>query len=313
MKKIYKSIFLIALAAIGFSCADESLDPIKLKEVKKGTILALRGQALDNLYNQGIPIAEVFPKIATGTEKFTFEAEILALDPATVASVDVFVIKKVGAASERILMTNVPFGSFTTGAYLHPSTTITLNFPDALTAIGITPTFPLPQASVDILLSTYKFGIAVETDINLVDGTKVLASDIVAAGLFGSNQFYPAMVMTWAMTDYCPYDASIWGGSWVGTEIPGSVDDNTLTQDGADPNKYIMDNWWGDGVDAYIIFTPSTDPSTQIVTVPTQTTSEGGVASGTGTYNQCLGEFTLNAKYVLGGTTYNFLYVFTRP
>jgi hypothetical protein len=319
MKKIYNSIFLIALAAIGFSCADESLDPIKLKEVKKGTILALRGQALDNLYNKGIPIAEVFPRIATGTEKFTFEAEILALDPATVASVDVFVVKKVGTASERIPLVNVPFASFAAGAYLHPSTTITLNFPDVLTAIGIAPTFPLSTTSIDILLGTYGFGIPIEVDMNLVDGTKVLASDIVAAGLFGSNQFYPAMVMTWAMTDYCAYVEDSWGGQWFGDEVgvgvfspPGG--DNVGVFVKLAPHTWRMDNFFGDGPGVYatIVFSPSTNPDEQIVKylndpgLTYQLTSEGGKLSGSGTYNQCLDEFSLNTTYDATKWIYNF-------
>jgi hypothetical protein len=101
MKRIYNIVLLIALMAVGFSCADTSLDPLKFTEVKKGTIIALRGAALNNLYVKGVPVAEVFPRIINGTEKFVFETEILATDPATVASVDVFALKKVGTATER--------------------------------------------------------------------------------------------------------------------------------------------------------------------------------------------------------------------
>ena len=150
-------------------------------------------------------------------------------------------------------------------------------------------------------------------DLNLTDGTIIPAADIVAAGLFQSNQFYPAQILTYTVTDYCSYDASTWGGNWIATETPGSVDPGKMTQDGVDPNKYVFNNWWGDGVDAYMIFSPSTNPGDQIVEVPKQTTSEGGEASGKGTYNQCLDEFTINAKYVIGGGTYEFIYSFARP
>ena len=49
MKKIYSNTLLLALLAIGFSCADPDLDPLSIDKVQKGTILALRGQALKNI------------------------------------------------------------------------------------------------------------------------------------------------------------------------------------------------------------------------------------------------------------------------
>jgi hypothetical protein len=49
MKKIIKSIVGVLFIAFVFSCADDSLDPLQSKAVKKGTILALRGTQLDNI------------------------------------------------------------------------------------------------------------------------------------------------------------------------------------------------------------------------------------------------------------------------
>jgi hypothetical protein len=114
---------------------------------------------------------------------------------------------------------------------------------------------------------------------------------------------------------YVPFNAASWAGDWDGTEdgaCCSSVDANTLTQDTTNPNKYIMDNFWGDHVDAYIIFSPSTGLGDQVVTLPEQTTSEDGVASGSGTYDQCAGTFTIATKYVIGGGTYEFDYIFHR-
>jgi len=115
----------------------------------------------------------------------------------------------------------------------------------------------------------------------------------------------------------CDYTATDWSGDWgaeeVGTGV-GGTDDNTLTQDDTDPNKFTMNNFFGDGVDAYITFTPS--PSKywdQVVTLPKQTTSEGGVASGTGYYDSCLGTFYINTTYVIGGKTITWAYNFSRP
>ena len=114
---------------------------------------------------------------------------------------------------------------------------------------------------------------------------------------------------------YSPYNASSWVGDWGGDEVGaccGGTDDNTIRQDTSNPNKFIMDNFWGDGVDAYIIFTPSTSLTDQVVTLPTQTTSEGGIASGTGTYEQCYGTFTIATSYKLGTKTYTWQYNFHR-
>jgi hypothetical protein len=114
----------------------------------------------------------------------------------------------------------------------------------------------------------------------------------------------------------CTYTPASWTGKWGGDEVGaccGGTDKNNITEDTTDPNKFIMDNFWGDGVDAYIIFAPSTTLATQTLTLPMQTTSEGGVASGTGTYDQCRGTFTINTTYDLPGVgTFNWQYNFHR-
>ena len=106
MKTLKYSMVLFALVAFVFSCTDDSLDPVQIKNVRKGTILALRGTQLDNLYNKGIPGAEVFPKIMTGAEKFTFDADFWSENNNSLASVDVSVIKKVGATRSRVYPIN---------------------------------------------------------------------------------------------------------------------------------------------------------------------------------------------------------------
>src|SRR5215510_10709862 len=116
MKKILSSLFLVAFVA--FSCADESLDPYQIDKIQKGTLLALRGTQLSNIYDAGLPGAEFFPKAITGDEKFEFDAEYLSEDPTTLASFDVYVIKrtKVGntITRDRIFVKNVPFSEFKT-------------------------------------------------------------------------------------------------------------------------------------------------------------------------------------------------------
>lgn len=114
------------------------------------------------------------------------------------------------------------------------------------------------------------------------------------------------------VTDYVPYQAN-WAGDWIGTEdglCCGGDDANTLTQDPTDPNKFVMDNFWGDHVDAFILFKPSTNWSDQTVSLPEQTTSEGGLASGEGNYDQCRGTFQIATTYILDGDTAIFDYYF---
>lgn len=102
------------------------------------------------------------------------------------------------------------------------------------------------------------------------------------------------------ISDYAPFNAASWTGAWVATEDGAccSGDDaNTLRADPDDPNKIIMNNYWGDHVDVYMIFDPSTNALDQTVTIPEQETSEGGLAYGTGTYDQCRGTFVIAASY----------------
>lgn len=115
---------------------------------------------------------------------------------------------------------------------------------------------------------------------------------------------------------YCTYDPAVFTGVWKGDEVGSccsGTDTNNITQDPSDHNKLIMDNFWGDGVDAYFILTPSTSSSQyydQKIIMPTQTTSEGGVASGTGYYDICRSQFTIATTYVIGNKSYAWQYNF---
>lgn len=320
MKKKYL-LFLIALFAIVISCTDKSLDPLQFDKIKKGTLLVLRGDALQNLYFDGAPIAVAAPEAVTGNETFEYDAMYLAADPKTLASIDIFVIKGSGANTSRVLMTNIPASTFSTdGTYTGPWTHVSLKFFDILTNLGLDNTLDsngkLPAATVTALLhGDYKFGINIETDVNLTDGSKVPASDIVASGLFQSDQFYPAMKLNYPMIGFCPLDMTTWAGTYVSVEAPGSTEDNKVTRD-ADvinhPNRLHMDNFWGDGPgnDVYWDMLPSTSPFDQVINVPDQTSTEGGQVTQTapGSYDQCTGSMVLKVAYTIGGATYKFTY-----
>lgn len=112
---------------------------------------------------------------------------------------------------------------------------------------------------------------------------------------------------------YCPYNPSFFTGSWNGDEIGtcciGS-DTNNFVNFAVRPDSLIMDNWWGVGMTAYMLLHPSTSVFDQTLTLPTQTTGEGGIASGTGTYDQCRGTFVIDAFYTIRGRTYHWQYHF---
>lgn len=199
MKSIIKSILILTLIAVGFSCSDPELDPLQQTFVLKGTIIALRGDQLDAIYWNGDDYgAGFYYNAVTGTETFDYDAELLAEDPNSLESVDIFVIKKLTATtSERLLLTNVSGSTFKTDdTYRGPWTSISLKLSDILTKIGADLSTPAGQAA---FFALYETGIKMESDLNLKDGTKVLAKDLVASGLFDSDQFYPAMKMTYGV------------------------------------------------------------------------------------------------------------------
>lgn len=316
MKRILYSLMIVGLLSVVYSCKDDSLDPLQVNNVKKGKLLALRGAQLQNVYVLGKPGAEFFPRIATSADVFKFDAEFLAENPSSLESIDIFVLKANGTATpDKVLVQNVPFSAFKKDAtYPNPWVTVSIPLADILNKLGLTNTFPLSAPTVNTLLTTYKFGINLWTDLNLTDGTKALAENVVAAGLFQSNQFYPAQKLVYTVTDYCSYVASSWAGAYTVNEIYSNTvyGPYTLnfTQDGTNPNRFNTTNFWDSGYTAYMVFSPSVNPSTQTVTFPAQTVGGGGTIDpgSTGTYDQCTGILNINLVYKEGAASYPFRY-----
>jgi hypothetical protein len=197
MKNIIKSLLVFSLTIIGFSCTDPDLDPLQSEKVLKGTLLALRGPQLDAIYFDGDAYGAAFYYNAvTGTETFDYDAEFLAEDPTSIESVEIFVIKR--PSKERISLTTIAGSTFAKGDYRGPSISVSLTLASILTKIGADLSTPAGQ---DAFIALYKDGIQMESDLTLKDGTKVLAADLVAAGLFDSDQFYPAQKMIYGVED----------------------------------------------------------------------------------------------------------------
>ena len=81
MKKIINKISVLLLLAFAMACVDESKDPVKFNEIKKATILALRGDALDAI-NETDPACSnsFFRNNITGDEVFSYEVDYLSED-----------------------------------------------------------------------------------------------------------------------------------------------------------------------------------------------------------------------------------------
>jgi hypothetical protein len=123
-----------------------------------------------------------------------------------------------------------------------------------------------------------------------------------------------ALVAKVTDTDYGPFDRSYWLGAFTGDEhgtcCEGGHDKQVFRIDPSNPNAIIMNNFWGDGVDAQIVFTPSTNKNDQVITIPAQTTDDPGtITAATGTYDQCSQTIEFEAiPYTVGGKTYTFGY-----
>jgi hypothetical protein len=304
MKKLVYSLLTLIILSTVYSCKDDSLDPLQVGKIQKGKLLALRGTQLQNIYFVGKPGAEVFPKIATAADQFSFEGEYLSDDPNSLESIDVFVLKANGTATpDKVLLTNVPFSSFKDdGKYRNPYVSVTVPLSEILSKLGLSNTFPLSTGTINALLTTYKFGINIWTDLKLKDGTIAAAEKVVASGLFQSDQFYPAQKLVYTVTDYCSYSAPFWTGTFTANEIYSSgvygPYNLAFTRIGS-TNQFQTSNFWDFGLTAYMEFTVSSNPSTQTVIFPVQNVGGGGsIEPGSkGTYDQCTGVINVNLIY----------------
>jgi hypothetical protein len=278
---------------------------LKTKEVKKGKLLALRGTQLDNLYNQVVNGAEFFPRVISGEETFDFDAEYLSDDPKSLESFDIYAVKKTPVGddvkTDRIHLLNVPFSQFkTTSDYKGPWVSVSIKLVDIFKAIGITD-YSDPDV-VDELLSVYQPGIDIESDLNLSDGTILPSSEIIAQGLFESDQFYPAMRLVYSSVEFCPYEGpTSWDGVTFRTlEIndDGTVSDfYDVTLEATGDNEYTIH---GLGIDTpediVVAFTPAeTTPHDQEITFVSTKVQDITITAekSGGTYDQCDKIFSL--------------------
>lgn len=223
MKKIINKIASVLLMALVFACVDESLDPVKFTEVKKATILALRGESFNNLNNTGCSNS-FFKNNIIGNEVFTVEADFLAEDQETLQEVQLWAsilttTSKGLAARPRKLVATVPGSAFTFPADSKIKRgTVSASLSSIIAALNILPDSVAKKLSVN--------NITMDMDLVLTDGSKVLASALVNPNLFQSVIFYPAMTLTYCANDqenFKPIATTSLLGTWGKTTDGKSV------------------------------------------------------------------------------------------
>ncbi|MDZ7878151.1 MAG: hypothetical protein U5L45_10800 [Saprospiraceae bacterium] len=177
-----KFLALIAGVAILFtSCADPDLDPLKVADIKKSSLIALRGKAVTNLNNTAFAGAiDSISKSANLTAKnIEFEADFISEDINGLATVEVFANLDGKTGVKVATVQGSAFAVPSGGKYARGKISVPMSA--ILTAIA------KPAASLEV--DSY---ITLTSDITLKDGTKVNASQIVNSSLFETAFFYPA-------------------------------------------------------------------------------------------------------------------------
>lgn len=182
------------LLGVTLACVDESKDPIKFDEISKGILLALRGDAQDNLNDTGCTNS-FYKNNIIGDEVFSFEADFLSEDQEALQEVQVYASIPGG---NRVQVATVPASAFTfpTGSKTKRGT-ISVDLATILGALSLNSTTAANLKSTDIKISS---------DILLKDGSKVLASAATNSSLFESVIFQPAMNLTYCANDVADFE-----------------------------------------------------------------------------------------------------------
>lgn len=194
MKSIMYRIASVMIFVFIVACTDDSKDPFRLNELKKGALLALRGD--DGSAGTLNPDQNFFFKDnITGDETFSYVADFISEDQSLLSSVKVFA--SIGTGTRQLVATIdgakfvVPSGGLTRQGKVEVSLS------SILTALSITNAATLKRT--DILISS---------DIELTDGSTVPASAIVNTGLYAASAFFPAHALTYyaeTAADFVPF------------------------------------------------------------------------------------------------------------
>lgn len=193
MKKYINKLTIMLLLGVTLACVDESKDPIKFEQIKKGILLSLRGDALNNLNNTGCTNS-FYKNNIIGDEVFSFDADFLSEDQNALGEVQVYAAMP---GVERVQIATVPESAFTypTGSATRRGN-ISVTLAAIMNALGLDAVSAANLKALDIKISS---------DILLKDGSKVLASAATNSSLFESVIFQPAMNLTYCANDVADF------------------------------------------------------------------------------------------------------------
>jgi|GEM_PF-899529 len=234
MKKIINKISVLLLLAFAIACVDESKDPVKFNEIKKATILALRGDAFDAINETDPPCSNsFFRNNITGDEVFSYEADYLSEDQESLQEVQLFAETP---TVPRVLVATIPGTAFTfpTGSKTKRGT-VSASLATILSKLGLTNVTAANLKRTDITMTT---------DLLLTDGSKVLSSSTINPNLQQSVIFFPAMILTYCannQADFVPVAKTSLLGIWGKTTDGKSVSRTKIPslKSGAKDTLYI--------------------------------------------------------------------------
>jgi len=191
---INKLSLFIGIACLA-ACADDSLDPFRLKEQTKGSILALRGDSFAALNDNGCSNTFFQNKIV-GDETFVMDVEYLSEDPTSLQEIQVYAHYQrpdpdnAGEflADTRAKVTTFPGSALSSSGGGNPTGVLTVQLAAILTAVGN------PTIEDNDLIN-------IESDLLLTNGTVVFSTSVVNVGLYQSGIFYPAQTLLYCHDD----------------------------------------------------------------------------------------------------------------
>ncbi len=193
---------------IGFTlaCADESLDPFRLKDIQKGSMLALRsnsGAATGLNPDQNF----FFRDLVAGDEKFSYVADFISEDQDLLSSIEIYARITTGP---RFLVTSIPGTGFVTpSGKKSRQGKVEVSLSSILTALGM---------SVADAAALKRADIIIESDLTLTDGTVVPSNSLVNSGLTSASAFFPAHTLNYyaeLTSDFQPVATSKLAGEVV--------------------------------------------------------------------------------------------------
>ena len=283
---IIKLSLFIAIACLA-ACADDALDPFRLKEQTKGSILALRGDSFASLNDNGCSNTFFKNKIV-GDEAFVMDVEYLSEDPTSLQEIQVFAHYQrpdpdnAGQflIDKRAKVKTFAGSTLTSTGGANPTGVLSIPLADVLPVIGD----PDDLADGDL--------INIESDLLLTNGTVVFSTSVVNVGLYQSGIFYPAQTLVYCFDDINNYYPVPKFGLRVGTPLKnGSKDTLNITygsEIGTPPTVALVGSV---GTLGALVADPDDDSGTKFYAIytagpgytgPVSVTVKGAVNGGSG-------------------------------